>query len=1109
MTNKPEITDENLQTGPICPYPGLRPFAEEESLYFTGRDERIKEIIKQLEERKFVMLTGASGDGKSSLVYAGVIPEMRAGLFKAKFNNWVIADFRPERNPLDNIANTLATTLGFESEFVKTQLGYGFSALADIYKSTDYHIDYERKEWEKADEEARKTLKKKGANLLILVDQFEEFYTNPENYSNGKPSKQSQIVVNTILETAKIALKEDLPIYIICTMRSDYIGQCASFPGLPEYIGFSQFFVPRLKRKEMYQVVKEPALLSGNRISQRLVEILINELREGFDQLPVLQHALNKLWETADRGKSEMDLIHLAQLSGIPVRYLPKDEQEKFKTWFAELPEYRKKYFDHHGLDKVLATHANGLYETSHEYFINNGRANGIEQTISENDSKLIIKKVFQCLTKIDEGKTVRNRMTLQEITNIVNLPNIELKIVQWHLNIFREQGNTLISPFISEDAASSDLSPETVLDITHESLIRNWNRLKDWADEEYDNWIQFLDFKKQLQRWIDSENSVDYLLSIGPLTFFDNWYDEVKPNNYWLARYDERDIPDEDKLKDADEILKSASAFIEKSKWEISKARRAKRRIRQFTIAAATALIILLSGFSFWAYNERTYALDQTRIAELQKEEALLANRKAILAKNTANKAKIISQDSEKKALKAQKEAEKAKLLALNAKQLAEIASLRAKEQEENAKREAEKAEKQRKVAEVEKERAELAENRARKLSLLTLAQSLALKSTILDENKQLIALLAVQAYNFNVANGGKLNDPAIYEALRSSYVALHSKNPNTLTGSKAEPRSIVFPGDTPSLFSVGKDGILNEWNVDNLTIINSTTFNSNYQSSISSLYYKPDGTMLVTGHDNNAICLWGSGKDNTKFKEIKAHSAYIRAVAFNTDGNSIATAGKDSVIIFWDHSSDPPTETRRIESPGAVRSMIYSANGKFVFVALEKGDILRYSISSLEAITVYASVSTKPLSMMINNFQEKLIVGFSDGKVRIFDLKSETFEYEQLNSHTTRIEFIDISNDGKLMAVVGSDNIIKIYLIDYLESKPIVLKDHKTKVRCMNFGNDNKLFVGCADNSIRFWETEPIIIVEKIGSLVNRNLTQEEWEGFIGKNVEYENTF
>ena len=113
-------------------------------------------------------------------------------------------------------------------------------------------------------------------------------------------------------------------------MRSDYIGQCAAFRGLPEFIGFSQFFVPRLKRKEMVQVIREPAYLHGDRISDRLVERVVYDLGEGIDQLPVLEHAMNEVWIQAKQGYDEMDLIHYAMAGGMSPGYLPLEKRDAF-----------------------------------------------------------------------------------------------------------------------------------------------------------------------------------------------------------------------------------------------------------------------------------------------------------------------------------------------------------------------------------------------------------------------------------------------------------------------------------------------------------------------------------------------------------------------------------------------------------------------------------------------------------------------------------------------------------------------------------------------------------------------------------------------------------
>ena len=206
----------------ICPYTGLRSFTEEESLYFKGREEDIDQATIQLQRNKFLMLTGASGDGKSSLIYAGIIPNARAGFLKSKYTQWCVADFRPERTPFYNLCKAIAKQLDITNpDTVRTELNHGFSAIIDLYKNSKRHIDTNSMAWQAADEKGKATLKRQAANLIILVDQFEEFFTNPENYHKGVPSRDANLVLNLLLETARIALDEDLPIYIVFTMRSD------------------------------------------------------------------------------------------------------------------------------------------------------------------------------------------------------------------------------------------------------------------------------------------------------------------------------------------------------------------------------------------------------------------------------------------------------------------------------------------------------------------------------------------------------------------------------------------------------------------------------------------------------------------------------------------------------------------------------------------------------------------------------------------------------------------------------------------------------------------------------------------------------------------------
>jgi len=416
----------------ICPYPGLRAFNENESLYFKGREFHVEKSIELLKQNKFLMLTGASGDGKSSMVFAGLVPNAKAGFFRGDFGRWTIVDFRPERDPIGNFANCLTLMFGIDHVNIQSALEPGFSSLIELYTHSSLYLDKSKPEYQNEDEKSRKKLINKASNLLIIIDQFEELFTNPENFFEGQLSNNSKLLLNLIIETNKIAKAKEIPLYIVCTMRSDYIGNCTVYKGLPELIGESNYFIPRLNRNEIYQAIEEPALLSGNIITPRLVERLLYDLKEGLDILPVLQHALFRIWkEYSNDGSEQMDLIHYAKIGGMPSNELSKSDNELFKEWFINLPDFKKKLLANPSLENVLNAHANELYETAHERYNISNPGKKISKQLSQD----IIKSSFKCLTRLDDNKAVRNRMSLPEIEQIIGNENITVNTKVSHLN--------------------------------------------------------------------------------------------------------------------------------------------------------------------------------------------------------------------------------------------------------------------------------------------------------------------------------------------------------------------------------------------------------------------------------------------------------------------------------------------------------------------------------------------------------------------------------------------------------------------------------------------------------------------------------------------------
>ena len=106
-------------------------------------------------------------------------------------------------------------------------------------------------------------------------------------------------------------------------------------------------------------------------------------------------------------------------------------------------------------MNKVIEIHASGLYENAWEYYNNNHPGKGITQQ----DAKRIIALTFSCLTKIDNSRAVRNRMTLGEITGIINLPAFTSDIVSEVLSVYREDGNSFIRPFKTADPSTHTIS--------------------------------------------------------------------------------------------------------------------------------------------------------------------------------------------------------------------------------------------------------------------------------------------------------------------------------------------------------------------------------------------------------------------------------------------------------------------------------------------------------------------------------------------------------------------------------------------------------------------------------------------------------------------------
>ena len=240
------------------PFPGLRPFGAEEDYVFFGREEQTRELLQLLRTRRFLAVVGTSGSGKSSLVHAGLMPELLSGTMAGAGSSWETTIMRPGGDPLTNLANAIvdADLYDPEEEDIASQV------RATLTRSGLGLV-----------EAMRQSELPEGSNFLLVVDQFEEIFRFRR--SDDATDEQAAFFVNLLLEASAQA---DLPLYVIITMRSDFLGECSQFPRLADTVNEGEFLIPRLNRDQRKEAILGPVKVAGGGITDRLLLRLLTIL---------------------------------------------------------------------------------------------------------------------------------------------------------------------------------------------------------------------------------------------------------------------------------------------------------------------------------------------------------------------------------------------------------------------------------------------------------------------------------------------------------------------------------------------------------------------------------------------------------------------------------------------------------------------------------------------------------------------------------------------------------------------------------------------------------------------------------------------------------------
>lgn len=282
-----QISADEIKTRELIvasPYKGLKTFEPEDANRFFGRDQFLAGLINELEQTNFLLLLGASGSGKSSVVRAGLIPWLR----EKWGNRFVSLMLTPDRDPFESLYGSLLSRGYSQSQAQMAKAGK-VETLSQVVK----------------------TLKPSDAFWLIFIDQFEELFTVSEDDKRDR-------FIESLIKLSQTSLPS---VRIVATMQADFLNRLSPYPRLVKATDRHRPLIAEMQVDELRLAIEQPAAYHGVVFETGLVEEITTAVQGQAGYLPLLQYTLDLLWESEvqDGGINDrtLNITSYRRLNGV------------------------------------------------------------------------------------------------------------------------------------------------------------------------------------------------------------------------------------------------------------------------------------------------------------------------------------------------------------------------------------------------------------------------------------------------------------------------------------------------------------------------------------------------------------------------------------------------------------------------------------------------------------------------------------------------------------------------------------------------------------------------------------------------------------------------
>ncbi|UEG55100.1 hypothetical protein LLH06_09010 [Mucilaginibacter daejeonensis] len=963
----------------VDPFPGIRNFESDEDHLFFGRDRTIADVTQLLSSTRFLALIGYSGSGKSSLIKAGIIPAVVRGS-DADQEKWATIYFRPDGDPFRSFAEALMN-----------------NSEVDAYHDDDDHVNILARYLKNDAPDLQKVHERfstaRQPNWLIVIDQFEEVFRFRDAGLESDDHHDTQRFIDLILSGVRSA---GLPVYVMVSMRSDFLDNCTQFNGLSQAINKGSYLLPRVTTEGIYDIITKPVAVCHGHITDGLVQRLMADLSTDLDQLPVLQHAMMRTWDHWKQHSATDSELSIAHYEAVGT------------------------------MSSALSIHAEEIYTGLSER----------KQRIAE--------KIFKALTDV----TVSNKGTRRpaQLWELIELSGATEQEVVDVIDEFRAPGRAFLMPVYTVG-----LEEDTVIDIAHESIMRIWTRLRDWVLAEERSAELYLRLSKAADLYQQGKGGIWVDPDLAQAV---KWQQDEQPTAAWAQRYD----PAFERAMAFLTYSKKENAFKleQRAQKQANELRRARRTAIILGTASVFALLLLVLALNlkFKAEASEKRALDnekQMKVegaeADLQRKQAVLQQKIAEQQQSIASQQQSLAEEQKLTAISERHNAELQKSLAIAQGREAEVQRQKAVYQKRQADTARVAALDSGKVAARQRDNAIVARREVETLRMLTEARSIAFKSTQLagDAQKDTLSVqMAFLSYVINREYGGTGLNRAIYDALKAQLNRYYNKVLRYTYGVKTDAggydlRNAVFTANN-EFFTAGDDGIVKQWGITNTPVqIRLKKATRSVGEGITSINLSADKKLLLGRTLNGRVMIWNVA-DLTLLPSILPDAAikaqYVNFIPASSGYRLVVKSDKFAGIYNYNAGAYKLVnryQLCRSSFDNASQSGCTQVIGDKVNIYLAQGNsvclLTLNDDADLVAINTVITLRDKVSSMTLSNNDKLLAIGTDGGNTELYDITGSRPTLDsRFNSHSSRVTGITFNRDQSTLITGSLDNTVRL---------------------------------------------------------------------------------